>query len=150
MFITVLQQMHDATFALPPPESRCFVGKVSVDLGLKWVQLSYGLPGLRLSQFPLSSCKSFFLWEDLGHDVTGRAFLASPKNCQVCVVKCFFSKDKSNAEIELRNWTVVYGKTYPVCIQKLLTCNCLLMRYFSFISPELRCLYLLKVRKCLQ
>ena len=84
------------------------------------------------------------------HGVAGRAFLVSSKNRRVCVVKCFFSKDKSNAEIELRNWTVVYGKTYPVRIQKLLTHNCLLVRYFSFISPELRRLYLPKVRKCLQ
>ena len=65
-------------------------------------------------------------------------------------MKCFFSKDKRNAEDESQNWKDVYGDTYQVRKQNLLNCDCLLMQYFSFINPSHRLFYLPKVRECLK
>ena len=136
MLITVLKQMHRATFAQPPDASSPrFVREVTPKSGLKWVHLSCGLPKLKWDRFPNSNCQSFFLWEDLGHGASGHAFLASSKSYRVCVVKCFFSKDKRNAEDESQNWKDVYGDTYQVRKQNLLNRDCLLMQYFSFINP---------------
>lgn len=152
MLITVLKQMHQATFAQPlDASSPRFVREVSRLSGMKWVHLSYGLPKLKWHLFPYPTCQSFFFWEDLGRGVSGRAFLASSKSAQrVCVVKCFFSKDQRNAEQELQNWKDVYWDTYSARTQKLLNRNCLLMMYFSFINPSQRAFYLPRVKECLQ
>ena len=63
MLITILRQMHRATFTQPPDaNSPRYVREVTPKSGMKWVHLSYGLPKLKWNRFPNSNCQSFFLW----------------------------------------------------------------------------------------
>ena len=93
--------------------------------GFQWHTLS---PGVSLSEmdfrsFPAQNMKNFYVWENLGHGVSGRAFLVSSKSTTspvVGVMKCFFlqtnddKEAKQKARVQARdNEVEVWSKVYP-------------------------------------
>jgi hypothetical protein len=69
--------------------------------------------GLKWSSYPRSNVQRFYVWDDLGRGIDGRALLASSVGGAVCVLKFFFPKAaddaaESRAYKEFDLWHKVY------------------------------------------
>ena len=125
--------------------------------------------------FPSAKTDSFFLLRDLGKGSCGRVFLVCNSGGKALVAKFFLLKNdeahraresayvrqqqrtllleerKSEAEMEMENWTNVYGGKYDVRMIKLHRHWCLLLPYFDpLTSVKARKAALPEIRKILE
>jgi hypothetical protein len=96
--------------------------------------------GLQWDKYPRQGVGRFYIWDDLGHGMDGRALLASTAGGAVCVLKFFFSKAKEDdmqtkAERERQRWHCIYPE-YKVHVRvvKLADRPVLMMPHFA--SPN--------------
>ena len=155
MLVTLLTRMNEMTTFETPSTLYQYVAEVGP--GIKGFQWHSIFPGVSLSEmnfrsFPSRNMKSFYVWENLGHGMSGRAFLASSKSIDspvMGVIKCFFSKTKGDEkrkkkeQLEARDGEAkVWRQVYPdYQIHEVVIFEdqpALLMQYFSSIDPEKR------------
>ena len=105
LFVSVFNQMYStrdgAEFGVYG-----FVAEVGNNIcGFRWRSIN---PGVRLADmefggFPYENTSNFYVWENLGCGVSGRAFLVSSKSIAspvVGVIKCFFSEGNTGFKEE--------------------------------------------------
>ena len=141
-----------------------YVAEVGPDIsGFKWRTLDreVGIEEMDFEKMPRCNRKNFYVWENLGCGVSGRAFLATSTDppFTVCVIKCFFSgnvskadKQKSREESrdqELECWKEIYPKFGCRTVTVFEKRPALLMPYFSSIDVRDRFLLLPKVKETL-
>ena len=96
--------------------------------------------GLQWDKYPRQGVGRFYIWDDLGHGMDGRALLASTAGGAVCVLKFFFPKAKEDdmqtkAERELWWWHCIYPEYKKhVRVVKLADRPVLMMPHFA--SPN--------------
>ena len=68
--------------------------------------------GLRWDRVPTARATQFYVWDDLGHGIDGRALLVSSRSGAVAVLKFFFDAQNgaANAGRECAWWHEVYPR----------------------------------------
>jgi hypothetical protein len=93
--------------------------------------------GLQWDKYPRQGVERFYIWDDLGHGIDGRALLASTAGGAVCVLKFFFLKAHEDdmrikAERELQLWHCIYPEYKEhVRVVKLVGRPVLMMPHFA-------------------
>ena len=167
MLVTLLTQMHDTTTSEDPTTPYQYVAEVGPNIeGFQWKSISPGvsLSSMNFLSIPAPQTKSFYVWENLGHGVSGRAFLVSSKALDrppiVGVIKCFFSQTKDKdmkqaAREEARNaeatcWEKVYPNYGHRKVEVFKGRPALLMQFFASIDDSERKEMVSKVRETLE
>ena len=95
MLVTVLTQMNCTETRKEADGIYRYVAEVGPKLaGFKWRSLSHPvhLLDMNFDSLPHGKTENFYVWENLGCGVSGRALLVSSKNdLKMGVIKCFFS-----------------------------------------------------------
>jgi hypothetical protein len=96
--------------------------------------------GLQWDKYPRQGVESFYIWDNLGYGIDGRALLASTAGGAVCVLKFFFPEPQEDdmqtkAERELELWHCIYPDYKEhVRVVKLVGRSVLMMPHFA--SPN--------------
>ena len=161
MLISVFSRMYSTHGGAESGVYR-YVAEVGASFcGFRWRSIN---PGVRLADmdftgFPHGNTTEFYVWENLGCGVSGRAFLVSSKSIAppvVGVIKCFFSGRKGSKEVkrkarlqarddEFDRWKAVYKNKYKYRKVTVFDRPAILLQFFSFISGELRRKLMIKV-----
>ena len=124
MLVTLLTQMHETTMTSENSSTPIYQYVAEVGPGIKgfqWHSLSPGVSLLEMNfgSFPNQNMKNFYVWENLGHGVSGHAFLISSKSTDspvVGVMKCFFlqtNEDKETKQKAQDGEAEVWKRVYP-------------------------------------
>ena len=162
MIISVLRLM--CSTPVGPFSGYRYVAEVGPQIsGFKWRTLDREVrtEEMDFGKLPHPNQKKFYVWENLGCGVSGRAFLATSTESpfSVCVVKCFFSgsvskdeKQKSREEsrdLEYDCWRNIYPEFKCRKVSIFTNRPALLMPYFSSIDIADRQSLLPKVKETL-
>ena len=157
MLVTLLTRMHETTTTSENSSTPIYRYVAEVGPGIKgfqWHSLSPGVSLLEMNfrSFPNRNMKNFYVWENLGHGVSGRAFLVSSKSTAspvVGVMKCFFLQTNEDKETKqkarVQAWdgeAEVWKRVYPnyQCheVKVFEDRPALLMQYFASIDHTKR------------
>ena len=156
MLVTLLTRMYE-TMTSENSSTPIYRYVAEVGPGIKGFQWHTLSPGVSLSEmdfrsFPAQNTKNFYVWENLGHGVSGRAFLVSSKSTMspvVGVMKCFFSQTnddkeaKQKAQVQAQDdeaevWSKVYPNYQCRKVEVFEDRPALLMQYFASIDHSKR------------
>jgi hypothetical protein len=139
-FVSSILTKMDRSSLVPRDLSRCTrvegIIRVITTTTYLWKHVTLE-QGLQWDKYPRQGVKHFYIWDDLGHGIDGRALLASTAGGAVCVLKFFFLKEqedamKIKADKELQLWHRIYPEYKKhVRVVKLVGRPVLMMPHFA-------------------